>query len=134
MDQFECYVNHLLTVDQFCDLYRRSGIRRPFDDRDRMARMLANSNLVVSAWIGKDVVGVARAFADYGWACYLSDLAVDRAFQRRGVGKLLIQAVQREIGPCCSLVLISAPGAVDYYPKVGFEPLSNGYVIRRTKP
>lgn len=134
MKDIEYLVNHPIAVAQLCDIYDRAGLRRPTSDPLRMECMLKNANLVVSAWIGPSLVGIARAFTDYGWVCYLSDLAVDKAIQRRGIGRELIARVQREMGPYCQLVLLSSPEAMDYYPKVGFEPIRNGFIIKRSKP
>ena len=77
------------------------------------------------------MVGVARALTDYSYCCYLSDLAVDQAYQRSGIGKQLVARVREAIGEECSLLLISAPGAVDYYPKLGFEKSDKAYLISK---
>jgi ribosomal protein S18 acetylase RimI-like enzyme len=49
--------------------------------------MLANSNLLVTAWAGQQLVGIARSITDFHYCCYLSDLAVDVAYQQQGIGK-----------------------------------------------
>ena len=132
MNTIEYFVNRPLTVKQVCAVYDRSGIKRPTTEPQRMALMLRHSNLVVSAWMDSTLVGVARAFADYGWVCYLADLAVDQTVQRCGIGRALIARVQQEIGPESQLVLLSAPDAMAYYPKVGFEPIHNGWAVKRS--
>lgn len=96
--------------------------------------MLENANLLVSAWEGERLIGVARCFADYGWVCYLSDLAVDREAQRRGIGRAIVERVREHIGPQCQLVLLSAPGALEYYPKIGFEHAHHAFYIKRPAP
>jgi GNAT superfamily N-acetyltransferase len=130
----EIFVDRSVTVEQLADVYRRSGIRRPVDDLPRMQRMLENANLIVSGWEGQQLMAVARCFADYGWVCYLSDLAVDRAVQRSGTGRALIERVRDHVGPQCQLVLLSAPEALQYYPKVGFERANHAFFIRRATP
>jgi ribosomal protein S18 acetylase RimI-like enzyme len=127
-------VNHSLTVEELASIYERSGIRRPIDDLTRMKRMLVNANLVFSAWEKSVLVGVARCFTDYAWVCYLSDLAVDRSYQRSGIGRSLIECVRQHIGPQCQLVLLSAPETMGYYPRVGFERADHAFIIRRTAP
>lgn len=114
-------------------VFDASGIVRPTDDLPRITRMFAASNLVVSAWDEGVLVGVCRALTDYSYCCYLSDLAVDRAFQRRGIGTELIRRVQATIGDGVSLILLSAPGAMAYYPAVGFAKAENAFVIRRAR-
>lgn len=34
-------------------------------------------DIVITAWDGGKIVGIARALTDYAYCCYLSDLAVD---------------------------------------------------------
>jgi predicted N-acetyltransferase YhbS len=111
-----------LDLDQFIELYRAStlGERRPVDDRGRMSKMLANASLVISAWDGDLLVGIARSVTDFCYTTYLSDLAVRLSHQRQGIGRELIRQTQDACSPQTRLVLLSAPKAVSYYPRVGF--------------
>jgi predicted N-acetyltransferase YhbS len=95
--------------------------------------MFAESNLVISAWASGALVGVWRALTDDSYCCYLSDLAVDQAFHKHGIGSELIRQVQSTVVEAVSLILISAPGAMSYYPSEGFAKAENAFVIRRTK-
>src|SRR3989440_2476050 len=51
---------------------------------------------------------------------YLSDLAVRVSHQRRGLGKELIRRTQTAGGPKTTLLLLAAPAAEKYYPRIGF--------------
>ena len=117
-------VNAVISVEQFIDILQRStlGERRPLHDRRCMEGMLEHADLMVTAWEGDKLVGVAHAITDFHYACWLSELAVDRAYQRLGIGKALIVQTQAVLGPQCKLRLISAPAAADYYPHIGFKP------------
>ncbi len=121
-----------ISAAQLAEVFRNSGIRRPVDDLDRMATMLKHANLIVTAWDGERLVGVARALTDFSYCCYLSDLAVDKNYQKRGIGEELIQRVRAGIGEQSMLLLLAAPEAMEYYPKVGFEAVSNGWIMKRT--
>ncbi len=120
-----------LDLDAVVELYRAStlGERRPVDDRARMGRMLAHANLVVTAWDGPLLVGIARSITDFAYATYLSDLAVRASYQRRGIGMELVRRTQAAAEPGASLILLSAPKAVDYYPKVGFAAHPAAFVL-----
>ena len=93
--------------------------------------MFANSNLTISAWDGEKLVGVSRALTDFSFCCYLSDLAVRKEYQKLGIGKELIRITKENIGESVMLLLLSAPAAMDYYPKVGFEKIDNAFEIKR---
>ena len=120
-----------LGLDAVIDLYRACalGERRPLDDRDRMAAMLRNANLVVTAWDGGLLVGIARSLTDFSYATYLSDLAVRLSHQRTGIGKELMRRTQ-QAAPQAILVLLSAPAAVDYYPHVGFTQHPSAWFLK----
>jgi GNAT superfamily N-acetyltransferase len=118
---------------QLAQVFRESGIARPVDDLPRLAAMLEHANLLVTAWDGKRLIGVARALTDFSFCCYLSDLAVARDYQKRGIGKQLIERVRERVpvGEQSMLLLLSAPDAMGYYPKVGFDKVENGWIIKR---
>lgn len=126
-------INAEIEPHQLADLFISSGIRRPSDDLTRMKKMLDNANLLITAWDGDKLVGVARALTDYSFCCYLSDLAVDKEYQRQGIGHELVTEIQKQIGDECMLLLISAPEAMDYYPKIGFEKIDNAFIIHRKR-
>ena len=128
-------INKPITSEQFVDILRRSGLseRRPVDDADCIADMVANADLIVTAWSDSLLVGVARSVTDRAYCCYLSDLAVDRQFQNKGIGRELIARTQAVLGPHCKIVLLSAPAAVEYYPHLGMEKHSQAWVLPRDR-
>ena len=119
----------------FIDLLRRSTLaeRRPVDDAETIAGMLANADLTVTAWDGELLVGVARSVTDFTYCCYLSDLAVDVAYQRQGIGVELIARTQAQLGPRCNLILLAAPAAANYYGHIGFNHHPRCWILPRDK-
>ena len=110
-----------LAVAEFVDLLERSTLaeRRPVDDGARLAAMLENADIIVSARCDGLLVGVARAITDFAFCCYLSDLAVDESYQRRGIGRELLRRVSVEAGEQTRVILLAAPKAAQYYPHIG---------------
>ncbi|HYG75593.1 MAG TPA: GNAT family N-acetyltransferase [Planctomycetota bacterium] len=121
---------NLLNIDDVIALYNAStlGARRPVDDRTRMAAMIANANLVITAWQGATIVGIARSLSDFVYATYLSDLVVRDTHQRCGIGKELIRQTQAA-APQARLILLSAPQATEYYPHIGFEQHTSAWTL-----
>ena len=121
-----------LDLDQVLELYRDStlGERRPIDDREIAAAMLRHANLVVTAWDGERLVGLSRTLTDFLYVGYLSDLAVALDCQRLGIGKELIVKTREKMGPRSMLVLLAAPRAVGYYPKVGFTRHDSAWLLK----
>lgn len=119
-------------TDSIIEVYNSSGLNRPTGNKERIAEMYANSNLVVTAWDHDQLVGIARSLTDFCYCCYLSDLAVRKDYQKLGIGKELINLTREKIGPMTTLLLLSAPTAMEYYPKTGFRKIENGFIIDRT--
>jgi GNAT superfamily N-acetyltransferase len=122
-----------LAAAEFVDVLVRSTLaeRRPVGDPDRIAAMLAHADVIVTARVGGLLVGVSRALTDFSYCCYLSDLAVDAAYQRRGIGRELIRRTHAAAGRRTTLVLVAAPKARDYYPHIGMRPHDSCRVIPR---
>ena len=134
MNSIQYSTNRKISADQFIDLLQRSTLaeRRPVQDRSRIDKMLKHGNILVTAWDQDVLVGISRALSDFSFCCYLSDLAVDEAYQHKGIGKELIR--QTHLVACeqdAMLILLAAPKAVGYYPKIGMEQFKECFVIRR---
>jgi len=126
-------INAPVSTDHFIDLLHEStlGDRRPLDDRECMEGMMKNSNLMVTAWDDGKLIGIARSMTDFHYACYLSDLAVHRDYQKKGIGKRLLNLTLGELGPKCKLILVAAPSANSYYEHVGFKNNPRCWVLDR---
>ena len=125
-----------LTAEEFVDVLRRSTLaeRRPVNDMRRIEGMLRHADLIVTARAAGLLVGVSRAVTDFHYCTYLSDLAVDVAWQRRGIGRALIGRTHREAGLQTTLILIAAPKARTYYPHIGLEHHDSCWIIPATDP
>ena len=121
-----------LDVDEVTELYKAStlGERRPIDERERFAAMIKNANLVVTAWDGKLLVGIARSITDFNYFTYLADLAVRLSHQRQGIGKELTRRTQALGGPKTNLLLLAAPAAEKYYSHIGFTHAPQAWLLR----
>ena len=125
-----------LSPFEFIDLLRRSTLaaRRPVDDLDTIEKMLANADVIVTASVEGKLVGVSRAISDFGYCTYLSDLAVERDFQRHGIGRELIKRTHEAAGLNTMLILLAAPDARTYYPHIGMKQHESCWIIPRQKP
>jgi predicted N-acetyltransferase YhbS len=123
-------IENNLTTKEFIDVLNKSslGERRPVDEPERILKMLEHGNLIITARENNVLVGVARSLTDYLYCTYLSDLAVDQDYQKKGIGKELIRLTKLET-PRAKLILLSAPKAVEYYPKIGMKQWEQCYVL-----
>ncbi len=124
-----------LELGTVIELYRATtlGPRRPLKEPARVAAMMRNANLVITAWDGDLLVGIARSLTDHSFVTYLSDLAVRESHQQRGIGRELIRRT-REASGGVQVVLLSAPEAVDFYPRLGFERHDSAWALPSSAP
>ena len=123
-----------LGADEYIDVVRKSGLNRPIEDRGRVERMLAHANLILTARQDGRLVGLARSLTDFCFCCYLSDLAVDRAFQGHGIGKRLIEETRKAAGGAqTTTLLLSAPTAMTFYQGIKMPHADNCFLYRRQK-
>ena len=133
-------VNESVTPEEVGEVFRASGIRRPSNDPGRIAKMISNANLMISnanlivcARDSQKLVGIARALTDFSYCCYISDLAVDRAYSGKGIGKELLRKVQEAAGEEAMILLLSTSKSESYYPRIGFKKAENAWRIPRKR-
>ena len=78
-----------LSPAEFVDVLVRSTLaeRRPISEPERIGAMLSNADLILTARLEGRLIGIARSITDFAFCTYLSDLAVDAAYQRQGIGR-----------------------------------------------
>lgn len=123
-------IENNLSPQEFIEVLNKStlGERRPVKEPERITKMLEYGNLIVTARENNALIGVARSLTDFMYCTYLSDLAVDQSYQKKGIGKQLIRRTKLE-SPKAKLILLAAPKAVDYYPKIGMKKWDQCYVL-----
>ncbi|NQW77144.1 MAG: GNAT family N-acetyltransferase [Cytophagales bacterium] len=119
-----------MSVHDLIDILHKStlGLRRPLADLEAMESMLAHANYYIGAYENGQLVGLARAMTDFVYTTYLADLAVDEKYQHQGIGKELIKMLKINI-PRAKLILLAAPAAETYYPKIGMQNHPHCYYI-----
>ncbi len=127
-------VENDLSADEFREVLVNStlGERRPIDDQEKLSKMVLHGNLIVTARENGKLIGVSRSLTDFTFCTYLSDLAVDKSYQHQGIGKELIRLTKLE-APEAKLILLAAPSAIDYYPKIGMTRHDHCYILDEVK-
>lgn len=129
-----CRTEPDLSAAEFISCLERSTLaeRRPVAELDTIEGMLRNAGVIITARDGTGLlVGVSRAITDFHFCTYLSDLAVDSAFQRRGIGRKLIDETHEVAGRRTQLLLLSAPKATTYYPHIGMTQHPSAWYFPR---
>jgi GNAT superfamily N-acetyltransferase len=107
---------------------------RPIGNAERIGRILAGSNMIVTA---RDeagaIVGLGRGISDGEWVVYLADLVVHADHQRKGIGSGILKKMKEIIGPGMGIVLVAYPQAEAYYKKIGLGSMPAFYVDREVR-
>ena len=123
--------NTIRSIEVIIELYDNAGLNRPTADFDRIAKMYVNSNLIVTAWDKDKLVGISRSLTDFCYCCYLSDLAVRQEYKYSGIGKKLVELTKEKVSENSMLLLLAAPSAIEYYPKIGMDRFTDCFLIKR---
>lgn len=116
---------NVLTPELFWRLYTSVGWEPP--GLEQIEAALRGSVATFCAYDGETPVGMARLLGDGGMSFYIKDFAVLPAYQGKGVGRLLMNAMEEHIMAsipddwAVSLELISSKGREPFYEKFGFE-------------
>ncbi|MFT5144211.1 MAG: N-acetylglutamate synthase-like GNAT family acetyltransferase [Rhodothermales bacterium] len=116
-----------LTPGRIITMYRRAPLLRAVDTPERVWKKFESSDIVITAWHGEQLAGIARALSDGVAQSFLCELAVEPDVQGSGVGRLLLDRIfERCKGT--ELVLRHSSISSRYYQKLGFERVENGWV------
>ena len=122
-----------LDPDEMIDLLVRSTLaeRRPATEAETIRGMIAHADVIVTARVGRKLVGLSRAITDFSYCTYLSDLAVDEELQGQGIGRELLRRTHEAAGLHTTLILLAAPKAQTYYPHIGMTRHDSCWIIPR---
>lgn len=124
-------VNAKVSAAAVIEVFKSAGLNRPVNDTARVQAMLDNSNLIITAWDGHHLIGIARSVTDYNYCCYLSDLAVRKENQQSEIGKTLVELTQNAVGENTMLLMLSTGPIQEYFPKDGLEKIEHGFIIKQ---
>jgi GNAT superfamily N-acetyltransferase len=120
-------------IEELIDLFNCSDYFPIKDKTDlgRIATMFKNSNIVITAWENRKLIGLSRALSDFSYCCYLSDLCVRDEYKRQGIGQTLVELTKEKAGNECKLILQSSPNAIVFYTKIGMKQINSAFIIQR---
>jgi GNAT superfamily N-acetyltransferase len=125
----------LLTAEEYVDLLLRSidgGGIWPVEDIGRINRMLAGAQIIMCARDEKGrLIGASRSLTDFAWCTYTSELAVDKAYQRQGVGRELAIREREMAGNQTTMFGVALPSVLEWWLKQGHKPVPTAYMLPR---
>ncbi len=114
-----------LTAEQFIGLWESVWGGAPSPEQTRLA--MEHTLFRVSVFDGEKIVAMARMIGDMGLDYYIKDVIVRPEYQRRGIGRLLINELLGFIakngvpGTEIFVELCAMPDKIPFYEKFGFS-------------
>ena len=113
-----------LTAEQYCELAESVGAAAP--TREQVTQALEHTLFRVSVWDGERIVAMARMNGDLGLCCHINDVAVRPEYQRRGIGRMLVNELLLYLdrhavaGTEISVDISAAAADIPFYRAMGF--------------
>lgn len=107
-------------TDELKELYQSVGWLSA-DYADRMTKAFHNAGTIISAWAGKQLIGLAEVIDDGELTAYIHYLLVRSEYQGQGVGKKLLELTKKYYKNYLYLIVISEERKnVGFYENCGF--------------
>ena len=116
-----------LTAEEYIDFLKRTDLGSQYPRerfRERIARLLENASVSLAARNEEGrLIGVLLGLTDFAYWLYVTDLGVDRRYERQGIGRgLMEQALALSGGEKdIAVYLVANEKAVPFYEKLGMK-------------
>lgn len=81
-----------------------------------------NSYSVIFVFDSDMLIGFGRAISDGIRQAAIYDVALDRSYQGKGIGRQIVQRLMDSL-PGCNFILYASPGKEDFYRKMSFRQM-----------
>lgn len=116
-----------LTTEEYIDFLKRTDLGSQYPKErfaERIERLLRNVSISLVAQNENGViVGVLLGLTDFAYWLYVTDLGVDRAYEKQGIGTRLMKTAHEIAGgeKDIAVYLIANENAVPFYEKWGMK-------------
>lgn len=120
------YSEERLGADSYIDFLKRTNLGSQYPKerfRERIERLVKNISISLVAKDGEKIVGVLFGLTDFAYWLYVTDLGVDRDYEKQGIGRTLMKMAHETAGgeKDIAVYLIANDKAVPFYEKIGME-------------
>ena len=116
-----------LTPEEYIDFLKRTDLGTQYPKErfaERIPRLLENASISLAARNDEDrLIGVLLGLTDFAYWLYVTDLGVDRDYERQGIGRSLMKQAHELAGgeKDIAVYLIANEDAVPFYEKLGMK-------------
>ena len=116
-----------ISSEEYIDFLKRTDLGSQYPKErfeERIAKLVDNVSISLVARDEKNkVVGVLFGLTDFVYWLYITDLGVDRAYERQGIGRRLVKTAHDIAGgeKNIAVYLIANENAIPFYEKIGMK-------------
>lgn len=116
-----------ISAEEYIDFLKRTDLGSQYPKErfeERIAKLVNNVSISLVARNEKNiVVGVLFGLTDFVYWLYITDLGVDRAYEKQGIGKNLMKTAHNKAGgkKDIAVYLIANENAIPFYEKIGMK-------------
>lgn len=116
-----------ISSDEYIDFLKRTDLGSQYPKErfeERISKLVDNVSISLVARNENNlVVGVLFGLTDFAYWLYITDLGVDREYERQGIGKRLMKTAHQLAGgeKDIAVYLIANENAVPFYEKLGMK-------------
>ena len=116
-----------LTTEEYIDFLKRTDLGSQYPKERfalRIPKLLENASISLAARNEeRRLVGVLLGLTDFAYWLYVTDLGVDRDYERQGIGRSLMKQALETAGgeKDIAVYLIANEHAVPFYEKLGMK-------------
>ena len=127
MNKFITIRQERLSPEEYIDFLKRTDLGSQYPKErfeERVARLLKNATISLAARNESGLLaGVLLGLTDYAYWLYVTDLGIDRAYERQGIGSELMRTAHELVGgeKDIAVYLIANEEAIPFYEKLGMK-------------
>ena len=116
-----------ISAEEYIDFLKRTDLGSQYPKErfeERIVKLVNNVSISLVARNEKNIViGVLLGLTDFVYWLYITDLGVDRAYEKQGIGKNLMKTAHNIAGgeKDIAVYLIANENAIPFYEKIGMK-------------
>ena len=116
-----------ITADEYIGFLKRTDLGSQYTQerfRDRIEKLVKNASISLIARNSDGlIIGVLFGLSDFAYWLFITDLGVDRAYEKQGIGTRLIKTAHQLAGgeKDIAVYLVANENAIPFYEKLGME-------------
>lgn len=119
MTKLEINITQLPSEKELKKLFSQTTWASKRKNQD-IRKMLENLNVFVTIRKNSALIGFGRAITDGIYRALIDDIIVDNSYQKRGLGKVIIENLLKQLVGIDEIFLNTKPDLEEFYKKFGF--------------